>query len=337
MTHERDFISSPNRRKRLGLWLVICTLGLLCTLHVSIVRVQADPAIPEQAVQQLPGAGHRPDTLLLGIVPGIPEDEVAAVLNRQGMTLVRSWPELNMVEARITPNATAALNAASIDAIELVGEALGNEPAIAFVELDHVVTAADLSAAGLAAPQLAGTISGPPLQEPMPSDPLLDQQWSIPRVQAVDSWNISQGNPDVTIAIIDSGYNVNHPDIDESVLWTNLAERDGLPNVDDDNNGYVDDIHGWDWVDDDNIPDDTYGHGTHVLGTIGAATNNDFGIAGLGRSLTVAPLRILDSAGSGYISDLVAALDYAALNGFAIANMSLTISKDFTSLGACRC
>ncbi len=167
-----------------------------------------------------------------------------------------------------------------------------------------------------------------PQLEPTPNDPYFGQQWALPRIRALQGWNITHGDPGVIVAIIDSGYTPTHPDFDAANLWSNAAEVNGLPGVDDDHNGFVDDLHGWDWVDNDNAPVDSFGHGTHVLGTVAAVTGNGIGVSGIGRALTVAPLRILDGSGYGLTSDVVAALAYAMGMNLSIANLSLTTTSD---------
>ena len=92
--------------------------------------------------------------------------------------------------------------------------------------------------------------------------------------------------------------------------------------IDDDGNGYVDDCHGWDFVNDDNDPTDDNGHGTHVAGTIGAVGNNGIGVAGVNWNVTIMPLKFLDSIGSGSTADAVSAILYARAKGVAVMNNS---------------
>ncbi len=92
--------------------------------------------------------------------------------------------------------------------------------------------------------------------------------------------------------------------------------------IDDDGNGYVDDIRGWNFVSNNNNPMDDNGHGTHVAGTIGAVGNNGIGIAGIAWSVKIMALKFLDATGSGNLSDAVSAIDYARVNGAKIINAS---------------
>ena len=109
------------------------------------------------------------------------------------------------------------------------------------------------------------------------------------------------------------GMQLNHGDLAGN-LWTNPGEIAGN-GIDDDDDGYVDDVHGWDFVGDDNLPNDDFGHGTHVAGTLAAVGNNGIGVVGVAYSSRIMPLRVLDGSGQGYVSDAVRAIDYATRHG----------------------
>jgi len=135
------------------------------------------------------------------------------------------------------------------------------------------------------------------------------------------AWDLSLGDPSVVIAVIDTGLDFGHEDLMGSV-WIN---DDEVPDngVDDDGNGYVDDVHGWDFVEEDNEPQDLHGHGTHVAGIIAARINNGVGIAGMAGQATIMPLGIFQPQGIGTYADLIEAIIYAADNGAQVINMSL--------------
>src|SRR4051794_32404684 len=139
-------------------------------------------------------------------------------------------------------------------------------------------------------------------------------------VNALSAWDTTRGAGAV-VAVVDSGVAADHPDIHDAI-WTNTDE---VPDngVDDDQNGLVDDVHGWDFWDWDDDPDDFYSHGTHVAGTVAARGNNNTGIVGVAPEATVMPVRVLNDANMGRTSDIANGIAYAALNGADVINLSL--------------
>lgn len=135
------------------------------------------------------------------------------------------------------------------------------------------------------------------------------------------AWEITKGSKDVIVAITDSGMDLTHPDLRDN-LWVNEAERDGRPGVDDDNNGFIDDIHGWDFANKDNDPTDDNQHGTHIAGIIGAEGNNNIGISGVNWKVRMMPVKWLDSGLRGATSDAVKSLHYAMDMGAQVINCS---------------
>ena len=134
-------------------------------------------------------------------------------------------------------------------------------------------------------------------------------------IDAPEAWDIHTGNPNnVLIGVIDTGINYTHPDLVANV-WTNPGEIAGN-GIDDDGNGYIDDIHGWDFVNNDGDPMDDNAHGSHCMGTIAGAGNNSQGVAGVVWDAKVVGLKFLSSGGSGAIADAVDALIYANAMGF---------------------
>ncbi len=127
-------------------------------------------------------------------------------------------------------------------------------------------------------------------------------------INAPEAWDITTDSSNVIIGVIDSGIITNHPDLAANI-WINPLET--LNGLDDDGNGYTDDIHGWDFAFNDNNPSDANSHGTHVAGTIAAVGNNNLGVVGVSWNSRLMPLRFLDETGSGYSSDAIAAIYYA--------------------------
>lgn len=148
-------------------------------------------------------------------------------------------------------------------------------------------------------------------------------------INAIGAWSTMAAiNTKVVVAVIDTGVDYTHPDLVNNI-WLNTAESLGKSGVDDDNNGYIDDIRGWDFVGRDKEPMDLNGHGTHVAGTIGASGNNDGvsrGLVGVAyNNVSIMPLRVFDAFGRGKSSSVIAAIDYAVANGAKISNNSYSI------------
>ncbi|HHQ41871.1 MAG TPA: hypothetical protein ENK20_06235, partial [Chromatiales bacterium] len=157
-----------------------------------------------------------------------------------------------------------------------------------------------------------------------------DDQWAIKRVGFTEddeesAWALLPDEEDlkpVVVAVVDSGLDWNHADIAWESIWRNEDEIPGN-NKDDDGNGYVDDVIGWNFIDDDNVPFDYDGHGTFVTGIIAAATNNGRGIAGLNPAVRIMVLKALNAFGHSRASFVAEAIFYAANNGARVINVSV--------------
>ncbi|MHC4277680.1 MAG: S8 family serine peptidase [Planctomycetota bacterium] len=153
-----------------------------------------------------------------------------------------------------------------------------------------------------------------------------DDQWAIKHVgftaERGSAWDIADGTDyPVIVAVIDTGLDWNHKDFDWDRIWLNQYE---IPDngIDDDGNGYVDDIIGWNVAYDNKKPWDEDGHGTFVAGVIGATSNNGIGIAGINRGVKIMVLKALDTFGYSRASFLAEAIFYAANNGARVINIS---------------
>ena len=201
-------------------------------------------------------------------------------------------------------------------------------PEIAYIEPDYIFSA-----------------------ESTPNDPLFDSQWGLNNygqtgglagadIQALNQWAQSTGSDAIIAGILDTGIDWGHEDLVENI-WQNLAEDfdgDGhtiewdngswvldpgdLNGIDEDGNGYVDDLIGWDFVNNDNNPFDDNGHGTHVAGIAGARGNNGKGIAGVSWQTPLMALKAFDSKGSGSVLSILPALEYARQMGAQVINNS---------------
>ncbi|ANT65381.1 S8 family serine peptidase [Prosthecochloris sp. CIB 2401] len=144
--------------------------------------------------------------------------------------------------------------------------------------------------------------------------------WGLNLIQAPDAWLAGYTGEGVVVAVIDTGINYLHPDLYENV-WINQFEIAGN-GIDDDQNGYVDDIYGFDFVNNDGYALDDNGHGTLVAGII-VGEPDDYGVTGVAYDASVMPIKVLDSDGSGTFSDVADGIYYAVNNGADIINLSL--------------
>jgi subtilisin family serine protease len=139
-------------------------------------------------------------------------------------------------------------------------------------------------------------------------------------IDAPEAWDAFTGDPNFVIAIFDTGINYGHPDLAANV-WTNPGEI-AANGIDDEGNGYIDDIHGYDFVNDDADPADDHSHGSHCAGTIGGAGNNSQGVAGVNWQIKMAAIKAFNSSGSGAGADILEGVDYIAANNFALSSHS---------------
>ena len=183
--------------------------------------------------------------------------------------------------------------------------------------------------------ELDATGQGGGVQGFVPNDALYARQWSLSNngtfglsparagadIKMEDAWAVTRGDSSVTVAIIDSGCKLDHPEFNRRI-WRNRLE---IPanGIDDDQNGYVDDVQGWNFVVNSNNPADDHGHGTNVTGIIGATGNNALGYAGVNWGCKLMICKGLDSRNSGFYSWWTAGIYYAVNNGARVINMSI--------------
>ncbi len=165
----------------------------------------------------------------------------------------------------------------------------------------------------------------------IPNDPRFNELWGMHNtgqtggtadadIDAPEAWQ-STTSSSVLVAVIDTGIDRNHADLAAN-MWVNLAELNGTPKVDDDGNGFVDDVYGWNFAYNNNNPMDDFGHGTHCSGTIGAVGNNAIGVAGVCWNVKIMAVKFLDSEGSGSTSGAVEATNYAVMMGAKVLSNS---------------
>ncbi len=172
----------------------------------------------------------------------------------------------------------------------------------------------------------------PEFQDVLPNDVQFSKLWHLfndgqgsesregEDIDILNAWKTYKGDPDFLMAIIDTGADFFHPDLVDN-LWVNSGEIPGN-GIDDDSNGYIDDIHGYDFQNDDSDPYDDSGHGTHVSGIAGAVGNNGQGIVGINWKIDLMQLKAFNNKGRGNTSTGIAAIEYAVENGAKIINAS---------------
>jgi len=228
----------------------------------------------------------------------VSDEEITSINKANGVTIRRKIPRIEVHCLKIPPTKSLAETL----------EHYKNNPKVEYAEPDYIRQASIV-----------------------PNDPSYSSQWALPKISAPQGWNITTGSSSVTIAVLDTGIDYSHPDL-SAKMWLNADE---IPDnsLDDDGNGYVDDNKGWNFLyPGNNNPLDDNGHGTHVAGIAAAATNNLTGIAGVSWGARLMPLRVLDSFGYGYDSDVAEAIAYAVNNGAKVINLSLGGSSSSDTL-----
>lgn len=249
------------------------------------------------------GYSYAPGILIVGLASAGKNFQIAALEQSLQAQQVAALSQIDAIILHVPPGQEQ--QAASL---------AKQNPAVAFAEPDYIITADSGSSSGR-----------------IPDDPFYDQQWSLQKIGVSIAWEVTTGLPDVLIAVVDSGVQLDHPDLADKI-WTNPGEIPGNQ-LDDDGKGKVDDVHGWHFyhqdtnlgfvpAEDANVSDD-FGHGTHVAGIVAASTNNQTGISGISWNSRIMPVKVLDQYGSGFYSDIAAGIIYAADNGAKIINLSL--------------
>jgi subtilisin family serine protease len=249
--------------------------------------------------------------VLLGLVFSAQVQQEKKIESVPGEFIVKWKPD-------VTDTSVSAMSASTVASFPEIGatlvragigmQALQSDPRVEYVEPNYIYRA-------------SGT----------PNDPRFNELWGMNNtgqtggandadIDAPEAWDTQTGSDSTLIAVIDTGVDYNHPDLAANI-WTNPSE---IPNngIDDDHNNYIDDIRGWDFVNDDNDPSDDNLHGTHVAGTIGAVGNNGVGVAGVNWSVKIMPLKFLGGDGSGTLADAISAILYAANNKARVMNNS---------------
>ncbi len=269
---------------------------ILCLALLSILLHSQTERRPGEALAQ-PTARYRPGAVLVQFGPEMTASAADKLLSSRQLHARSEISPLKITSLQVAPGQEAATL-----------ESLRRLPGVAFAELDYAAEAAET-----------------------PDDPEWNRQWSLLKINMPAAWDVVTGTTGSTIAVLDSGIDLDHPDLVPN-LWTNPGEIPGN-GLDDDGNGKVDDVYGWHfyylWDGDDFVPaedgnvQDDYGHGTHVAGIAAAATDNGIGVAGVAWGARLMAVKVLDEYGTGWYSDIAAGIVYAVDNGAKIINLSL--------------
>ena len=199
-------------------------------------------------------------------------------------------------------------------------EQIKDNPNIEYAEPNYIYGIDDFEVGDIITAEEASKLEANTLVDV--DDPLYSSQSNITTTNIDDVWDqYTTGDGSQVIAILDTGGDYTHPDL-EANTWINEAELNGVEGYDDDGNGYIDDIRGWDFINLDNAPLDDNMHGTHVAGIAGAVGNNGIGIAGAAWDVKLMHIKVFQSTGQGNSTNIAAGVEYASENGATIINMS---------------
>jgi subtilisin family serine protease len=226
---------------------------------------------------------------------------------------------------------------------QMLIKSLNTDPAIEFIQPNYAIHLLDgltlqdpLRRAALSrgmhklglptAPALPDNPAIPPApQQGTGADPLVSKQWGMIDIGVKEAWKKTMGSPDMIVAVIDTGVDYTHEDLAPN-MWRNPKE---IPDngIDDDGNGFIDDVIGWDFASNDNKPYDLKGtanpgHGTHCAGNVAAKAMNGLGVAGVAPNVRIMALRFLTDKGEGTTADAVKAIHYAVDNGARVLSNS---------------
>jgi subtilisin family serine protease len=274
----------------------IVMLFLLFTT-VIFVSVQGQPVekIRESEISVTDPSGYAPEELLVQFSSPQTEEKIAKKVEKFYGRDTKKSHKIVMDYSGMGLSNTYLLKLSSGEDPKKVKEKYKEDPEVVYAEPNYIVTV-----------------------DTVPND-LSPYLWGLHNtgqrgyadadIDAPEAWDLFTGSPEVIVAVIDTGVDYSHPDLAANI-WSNSNEIPGN-GLDDDHNGYIDDIRGWDFYNRDNNPMDDNNHGTHCAGTIGAVGNNGLGVTGVMWQVRIMPLKFLSAGGSGYTSDAVLAILYA--------------------------
>jgi len=309
---------------RIILKLILLTGFLLSGLSSGVIAEEQTSSQPEGGAQNQNNAPYVPGEVLVKY-----KDGTVAALAAEGSGPVALEALGAEVATDFSLEGLANLQALDISGPLSVREAieeLEQSPYVAYAEPNYIISLS-LPETEPAGADDAGALSA----LSYPNDPKYAEQWGLANtgqaggtsgadISAAKGWDITTGSGTIVVAVIDTGVDYTHPDLAANI-WTNPGE---IPNngIDDDGNGYIDDVHGYDFINNDNDPMDDNGHGTHCAGVIGAVGNNGVGIAGLNWNVKIMPLKFLRADGNGDTAASLNAIAYARRMGAQVISCS---------------
>ncbi|HIC94124.1 MAG TPA: hypothetical protein EYP09_07730 [Anaerolineae bacterium] len=282
--------------------------GSLLFIALLLSPALAGEPAPKLSTSPMPQGEFKPGEILVKFKGGLAAASVRYILSARGMRVSGEIEELGILRVAVPAGR-------ELEAIE----SLRHNPLVEYAELNHIVRLPPFEPTQVTAVGQAGQSQAIRAADVVPNDPYYFYQWNLPKIEAPRAWEVTTGDRDIVIAIVDSGIDLDHPDLDGKI-WTNPGEIPGN-GLDDDGNGYVDDVHGWDFIGEgDSDPDDDTGHGTFIAGIAAAETHNGEGIAGISWGAKLMPVKVMNAV--GYYVDIIEGVIYAADNGAKIINMS---------------
>ncbi|MCK4276568.1 MAG: S8 family serine peptidase, partial [Phycisphaerae bacterium] len=297
----------PNKQTKWKITILLMAVALAIAAHAELAarqdrenseNIAVAGELGRNADQALAASPEVvPGEVLVAFGPGVGRNRAEAIHRSMGATEIKVFSQIGVRHWRLPPGLGVA------QAIQV----LSRNPNVRFAEANYILHIDNI-----------------------PNDPRTGDLWGLHNIgqtggtpdadiDAPEAWGIQTGSPDIVVGVIDTGIDYLHEDLADNI-WINLGESglDGQGNpketngIDDDGNGFIDDVMGWDFVNEDNDPMDDNGHGSHTAGTIGAVGNNGIGVTGANWTVQLMPVKCFDSGGRGATDDIIEAILYAA-------------------------